>query len=211
MLVRFVASLAAAGLCAAALTAAQHPVHEGVAGGGAAVQQMTDQKKIQSAMSAAPPQIAKAATIMDHPAKDGDKPRQLRAGTNGWVCFPSTPPSGGASGDDPMCLDREWQKWADAWAAKKPPAITSTGIAYMLQGDRGASNTDPYATAPTATNQWVTTPAHIMVLLPDPKMLEAYPTDPKAGGPFVMWKGTPYAHVMVPVGERPAQRQVAGK
>jgi len=25
------------------------------------------------------------------------------------------------------------------------------------------------------------------------------PTDPKSGGPWVMWKGTPYAHVMVPV------------
>jgi hypothetical protein len=60
-------------------------------------------------------------------------------------------------------------------------------------------HTDPCATAPTATNQWVTTPAHIMVLLPDPKMLDAYPSDPKTGGPFVMWKGTPYAHLMVPV------------
>jgi hypothetical protein len=45
----------------------------------------------------------------------------------------------------------------------------------------------------------VTTPAHILVLLPDPKMLDAYPSDPKTGGPFVMWKGTPYAHLMVPV------------
>jgi hypothetical protein len=38
-----------------------------------------------------------------------------------------------------------------------------------------------------------------MVLYKDPKMLDAYPTDPKNGGPWVMWKGTPYAHVMVPV------------
>ena len=30
------------------------------------------------------------------------------------------------------------------------------------------------------------------------------PTDPNRGGPYVMWKGTPYAHIMVPVGERPA-------
>ena len=24
-------------------------------------------------------------------------------------------------------------------------------------------------------------------------------TDPKNGGPWVMWKGTPYAHIMAPV------------
>ena len=38
-----------------------------------------------------------------------------------------------------------------------------------------------------------------MVLYADPKALDAYPTDPKSGGPWVMWKGTPYAHLMVPV------------
>ena len=35
--------------------------------------------------------------------------------------------------------------------------------------------------------------------------LDAFPTDPQAGGPYVMWKGTPYAHIMVPIGERPAR------
>ena len=52
--------------------------------------------------------------------------------------------------------------------------------------------------APTADNQWVVSPPHMMVLYQDPKMLDAYPTDPMSGGPWAMWKGTPYAHVMVP-------------
>lgn len=69
----------------------------------------------------------------------------------------------------------------------------------MLRGDKGASNTYPYATARTADNQRVVSPAHLMLLFPDPKMLDSYPTDPKTGGPWVMWKGTPYAHIMVPV------------
>jgi len=69
----------------------------------------------------------------------------------------------------------------------------------MLKGDNGASNTDPYATAGTANNEWVVSPAHVMLVLPEAKMLDAYPTDPKNGGPWVMWKGTPYAHIMVPV------------
>jgi hypothetical protein len=51
----------------------------------------------------------------------------------------------------------------------------------------------------TADNQWVVSPPHIMVLYQDRKILDAYPTDPKSGGPWVMWKSTPYAHVMVPL------------
>jgi hypothetical protein len=161
---------------------------------------MTDAQKIASAIAAAPASVTSGATIMDFPATPDGKPRQLRAGTNGWVCFPTTPGEfKGASASDPMCLDKQWQGWADAWMAKKSPMVTATGIAYMLKGDKGASNTDPFATGPTATNQWVISPAHIMVLYPDVKMLTAMTADPKSGGPWVMWKGTPYAHVMVPV------------
>jgi hypothetical protein len=144
-------------------------------------------------MSAGPTEIARHATIMD--MTDMAKPKQLRAGTNGWVCYAMIL----GTSNETMCLDKEWQKWAGAWMNKTEPKIEGTGIAYMLRGDNGASNTDPYATQPTADNQWVVSPSHIMVLYSDPKMLDAYPTDPKSGGPWVMWKGTPYAHVMVPV------------
>jgi hypothetical protein len=40
-----------------------------------------------------------------------------------------------------------------------------------------------------------------MIIAP-PELLEAFPTDPNSGGPYVMWAGTPYAHLMVPVGSR---------
>ena len=153
-----------------------------------AASKMTDAQKIALAVSAGPAEITKNATIMDMTSMP---PKQLRAGTNGWMCA--------AVINQPMCLDKEWQKWADAWMNKTEPKIEGTGIAYMLRGDNGASNTDPYATAPTPDNQWVVTPAHVMVLYQDLKMLDSYPTDPKNGGPWVMWKGTPYAHVMVPV------------
>jgi hypothetical protein len=153
----------------------------------AAMKPMTDQEIIKRAASAAPPDISGAAAIVDHGA-DG-KPRQLRAGTNGWVCM---------AHPETMCLDKQWQEWADAWINKRAPKITAVGIGYMLQGDTGASNTDPFATGPTATNQWVVTPAHIMVLTPDVKQLDALPTSWNTGGPWVMWKGTPYAHIMVP-------------
>ena len=154
---------------------------------------MSRAQKIALAMSAAPAEISRHATIMD--MTDMAKPQQLRAGTNGWMCAVMML----GTNKEVMCLDKEWQKWAGAWASKTTPNIEGTGIAYMLRGDNGASNTDPYASGPTANNQWVTSPPHIMVLYADAKILDAYPTDPKSGGPWVMWKGTPYAHVMVPV------------
>jgi hypothetical protein len=152
---------------------------------------MTNAQKISLAESAGPPEISKHAAIVDMADM-----KELRAGTNGWVCY--------AEPNQPMCLDKEWQKWAEAWMNKTKPKISGTGIAYMLAGDHGASNTDPYATAPTADNQWVVAPPHVMILYADHKLLDAYPTDPKTGGPWVMWKGTPYAHVMVPVSKTKA-------
>jgi hypothetical protein len=159
----------------------------------------TPEAKIAQAESAAPPEVASGATILDWPASEGAQPAVLRQGTNGWVCYPSTPQAIGASDEDPMCLDKQFQDWAVAWISKKPPKITATGFAYMLRGDLGASATDPFAAAQTADNKWVQSGPHIMVVAPDVKTLESLPGEPAGGGPWVMWKGTPWAHVMVPV------------
>ena len=113
---------------------------------------MSDQEIIKRALSAAPQDVAANATVIDH-GPDG-KPRELRKGTNEFVCM---------AHPEVMCLDQPWQAWADGWMNKQQPKITAVGIAYMLQGDTGASNTDPFATEPSPTNQWVVTAAHIMV------------------------------------------------
>ena len=165
---------------------------------------------IAKAASAAPPEIGKNATVMVV-GQDG-KMAQLRAGTNGWLCM--LDPQG-----DPMCFDKEWQAWGDAWMNKKdPPQPKTVGIAYMLKGDKGASNTDPYATKRTADNQWVVSGPHIMLLPTDVSQLDAYPTDWTKGGPWVMWKGTPYAHIMVPTtsmaksaSKAPAEKKASDK
>jgi hypothetical protein len=167
--------------------------------GGAATQ-----AKIRLAASAAPADIGRGATIMEMDAKGQMK--QLRAGTNGWTCMVSTGGKAGAAGAQPMCLDSTWMGWADAWMNKKDPQVKTMGIAYMLRGDKGASNTDPFATAQTADNQWVVSPPHIMVLVPDPKLLDTLATDPHTGGAWVMWKGTKYAHIMVPIHPVPAKK-----
>jgi len=154
-----------------------------------------DAATIAKAVSAGPPEIRKDATVMGLGA-DGQM-KQLRAGTNGWMCM--LDPVGNA-----MCLDKEWQAWGDAWMHKQdPPQPKAVGVAYMLRGDNGASNTDPFATKPTPDNQWVVSGPHIMLLPTDRSQLDAFPTDPHTGGPWVMWKGTKYAHIMVPTAAMP--------
>lgn len=151
--------------------------------------------KIQEAKRAAPPSITEKATFMDW------DDTILRQGSNGWTCMPSPPDSK----DMPMCLDEIWLKWAHAWKTKGELKIDRVGTAYMIAGDAGASNTDPFATAPTPDNEWVVSGPHLMVIVPNLKELDALPTDPKNGGPWVMWKGTPYAHIMIPIGDQPTR------
>ena len=153
----------------------------------------SDAAKIARAMSAAPVEISRHATIIDI-GSDGQM-KELRAGTNGWMCM--------TDNGVPMCLDKEWQSWAEAWTNKTDPQTKTVGVAYMLKGDKGASNTDPFAEKATADNQWIVSGPHVMVLTPDAAMLDALPTDPNTGGPWVMWKGTKYAHIMVPTAAMP--------
>lgn len=49
-----------------------------------------------------------------------------------------------------------------------------------------------------------------MILTPDAALLDTLPTDPNAGGPWVMWKGTKYAHIMVPTAAMPKQPLAKG-
>jgi hypothetical protein len=158
---------------------------------------------IREALSAAPPTLRDSARIVDGAGT------LLREGASGFTCMPA--PQGIAG---PVCLDAQWMEWLDAYANKRAPNITGIGLAYMLAGDTpdgGASNTNPYDTAPTADNHWVVEGPHVMVLLPDTAALESMTAAHDTGGPYVMWKGTPYAHIMMPVGPRPQQRQAAGR
>jgi len=147
---------------------------------------------IADALSAAPPSLAATAMVMDW---EGN---MLREGSGPYTCMP-TPPS--LQGKSPMCMDEPWKAWADAWTNQKEFKADRVGVSYMLAGDGGASNVDPYATGPTEDNQWVVEGPHLMVLVPDPAMLEGLSTDPKNGGAYVMWKGTPYAHIMIPTAD----------
>lgn len=154
--------------------------------------------KINNAMSAGPVAISANATIMDYPDQPNGTLPVLRDGSNGWTCFPDNPAT---PGNDPMCLDKQWLSWMQAFMNKATPNVTGTGVAYMLQGGSDASNTDPFATEPPAGQGWVTSPPHIMILNPQRWDPETYPSDMgmSASGPWIMYVNTPYEHLMVPV------------
>jgi hypothetical protein len=166
----------------------------------AAAAEPTQEELIEDALSAAPPAVQASAGVMD------EQGNMIRKGESAYVCMP-TPAAIRALGSEPMCLDEVWMEWADAWLNKKPFSTDRVGIAYMLAGDAaGASNTDPFATEPSADNDWVVEGPHVMMIVPDPAQLAGLPDTPTEDGAYVMWKGTPYVHLMVPVGQRPAQR-----
>lgn len=156
---------------------------------------MTDDDIIKSAMAAAPPAVAKDATIVAV-SPDG-KTRVVRKGTNGFTCLPDNPNS---PGPDPMCGDQNAMEWAQAWIEKKDPPKNKVGFMYMLSGGTDASNTDPFAQKPAPDNNWVETGPHVMVVGAK-GMMEGYPrtAKPDTSRPYVMWPDTPYEHLMLPV------------
>lgn len=149
-----------------------------------------DADYVARAVSAAPPGVASGAAVV-RINQDGSM-TTLQQGTNGFTCM-VVPPS------VPMCADANGMEFMQALMKHAPPP-NKIGIAYMLQGDSGASNTDPFATAKTADNHWVVTGPHVMLLGPAAKTL-GYPetSDADPTKPYMMWAGTPYEHAMIPV------------
>ncbi len=153
-----------------------------------------DAALIASAMSAAPPSVSRGATVMTM-GMHGSM-RTVRRGTNGFTCFPDDPST---PGPDPMCADANAMGWAAAYMNHTTPPAGSVGLMYMLAGGHDASNTDPYAGHP-GRGGWVVTGPHVMVVGSD-SLLANYPSGPHpdTSRPYVMFAGTPYAHLMIPV------------
>jgi hypothetical protein len=149
----------------------------------------SSQDYMNRVMKAAPPQIVQEATVV---RMAGSSMETLKKGTNDWTCMEAN--------GVPMCLDPNAMEWAHAWQTHGAPT-DKTGFIYMLAGDDGASNTDPWAKGKTADNHWVVTGPHVMIVgaaatsMPgSAKTQDADPTKP-----YVMWSDSPYAHLMIPV------------
>jgi hypothetical protein len=147
------------------------------------------QVKIARAMSAGPTEVAKAARIVDTDAQG--KMVVLREGNNGFTCMPGNLK---VVGEPPMCVDAPSMQWfADAKAHKPKPTNTVPGITYMLAGATQRSDSDPHDT----TSMPIDVGPHWMIMWPfDPKTT-GLPTTHKPTGAYIMWAGSPYAHVHI--------------
>jgi hypothetical protein len=162
----------------------------------------SDAAYIAKAMSAAPKAVAKDASIVR--MDEGGKMTTLRQGKNGFTCM--------VIDEEKMCADANSMAFFDAWMKKQAPP-DKLGLTYMLAGDDGASNTDPFAKAKTADNHWVVTGPHVMVVGAAAKSLGlASSAEADPSGPYMMWAGTPYEHAMIPVaGPKAAAKAAAAK
>jgi hypothetical protein len=185
-------------LTAASLASAQNAPAKVLPQGGAMTAEaskarahrMSSAELIRSATSAGPRSISEHAAVMA--ADASGKMVQLRAGTNGWTCIPDEPTTPGL---DPMCIDKNGMEWVSALIAKKPkPTNTAPGLIYMLQGGSDISATNPFA---TTTDHYVSSPPHFMIMWPYDAKSTGFATTPKKTGSWIMWAGTPYAHLMV--------------
>jgi hypothetical protein len=147
------------------------------------------QAKIARAMAAGPDSIAKSARIVDTGAQGNTV--VLRDGSNGFTCMPGNPD---VIGQPAMCVDAASLQWfADAKAHKPRPTNTVPGITYMLAGATQRSDSDPNDT----TSPAIHVGPHWMIMWPfDPKTT-GLPTTHRDHGAYIMWAGSPYAHVHV--------------
>jgi hypothetical protein len=149
----------------------------------------TDAEYTARVMTAAPPQIVQDATIV----RTVNGPMQtLKKGTNEFTCTEIN--------STPMCMGPNAMEWIHAWQTHASPP-DKLGFIYVLNGDSGASNTDPWATSQKPGNHWVKTGPHVMVVGRPVKSMPGFPRkpDPDPTKPYVMWPGTPYEHLMLPV------------
>ncbi len=154
---------------------------------GEAQAERSDEEMIAAAESAAPEVISGSAAIK---TMDG---RVLREGSSAWTCYPGNAVIG------PMCNQAQWDTLVGALMKKETPEVNEFSVSYMLAGEGdalGASNIDPFAAEPTDDNDWIKEGPHLMITVPDPAAFEGLSTNPK-DPVYVMWKGTPYAHIMV--------------
>jgi hypothetical protein len=151
-------------------------------------------ERIALARSAAPADIAKGARVMDMDAEG--KMVELAPGTNGFTCMPDDPSTPIA---DPMCMDPAAFQWASDLISGKPkPTNTAPGFAYMARGGEHYEKDGAILMQNAEGAKLVKEPPHWMLFWPFSAAATGLPSLPQGDkGTYVMWDGTPYAHLMV--------------
>ncbi|NCW59067.1 MAG: hypothetical protein EBW01_03060 [Proteobacteria bacterium] len=160
----------------------------------------SEEWEIETYTSAAPDFIGNFATVV------GASGEVIREGTNGWTCLPFIPmPKMGfktANEAAPACADANAVAWANAYIAQAKPEIENDGWIWMKHGDTGVDNFRPYSEgdkANTKAEDWIYSGSHLMLMPKDPSSLDGVSTDFTTGAPYVMMKGTPFVHLMIPL------------
>jgi hypothetical protein len=147
---------------------------------------------------AAPSFLGGLATVM------GGNGEVLREGSNGWTCTATKPmPEGGFETPHhafALCADDQGFKWASAYMAGTTPEMERDAYIWMLHGDTGEDNNMPGGDKSMAMqhDHWIESGPHLMLMPKDPSTIAGFSTDFTAGAPYQMFKGSPYAHLMIP-------------
>jgi hypothetical protein len=159
---------------------------------------MTHDQTVAAASRGGPAFITQNATIawIDSAANV----HVMRTGTNGFTCAIVRPdPFAGA-----ICADQVAFAWELAMlhGAATPPAQTAPGIAYMAEGgvhyeDAAGNVLMEHELHHSATSRRVREPAHWMLIWPYDPAATGLPTRENGAGSYIMFAGTPWAHVMI--------------
>jgi hypothetical protein len=154
---------------------------------------MTEEDLIKLALSAAPERISKDASVMV-PAEDG-KLKEVRKGTNGFTCIPTV---NYREVPDPMCMDAAVSQWAtDLMNGAPKPSNSVPGISYMARGGMHWAKDGKILMKEEPGATLVKEPPHWMMMWPFDSSTAKLPNHPNPSGVWIMFDGTPYAHLMV--------------
>jgi hypothetical protein len=156
------------------------------------VKNMSEQEQTALALSGAPAHIAKQAGVMIY-GPDG-RLTEIKKSTNGFTCIPTVM---NLPEPDPMCMDAAVQQWmTDLTNGAPKPTNTVPGIAYMARGGSHFEK-DGKVVMGAEGAKVVSEPPHWMVMWPFEAAATKLPIAPNPSGVYIMFEGTPYAHLMV--------------
>jgi len=160
---------------------------------------MSHAQVIAAASAGGPEAVSANATIAW--VDSAGRATVMRQGTNGFTCVIVVPdPFGG-----PVCGDQNAAAWMMAFLTHQPqpPTMSAPGIAYMARGgshyEDAAGNVvlEHDASPHAAGTRRVVEQPHWMLIWPFDPATSGLPTRENGTGSYIMFAGTPWAHVMV--------------
>jgi hypothetical protein len=156
------------------------------------VKSLSEGEQVKLALSGAPPHLVKEVGVMIYGA-DG-KLTETKKSTNGFTCIPTVM---NLPDPDPMCMDAAVHQWMmDLMAHAPKPTNTVPGIAYMARGGSHFEKDGKVVMSGDGATV-VKEPPHWMLMWPFESATTKLPTTPNPSGSYIMFDGTPYAHLMV--------------